>query len=86
MDSAKLQLLLVEDDIDLATAVIDYFELEKIQCEHASNGLSGFNLITSNATLLITSSGVPIHSRNLRIFHEKVRPGCQLHLNPQLKQ
>ena len=48
MDSDKLQLLLVEDDIDLATAVIDYFDLENIHCEHASNGLSGFNLIETN--------------------------------------
>ena len=48
MDLDKLQLLLVEDDIDLATAVIDYFELENIHCEHASNGLSGFNLIKAN--------------------------------------
>ena len=48
MDLDKLKLLLVEDDIDLATAVIDYFELEKIQCDHAANGLSGFNLIKSN--------------------------------------
>ncbi|MEL0659578.1 response regulator transcription factor [Psychromonas arctica] len=48
MDLDKLQLLLVEDDIDLATAVIDYFELEKIKCDHAANGLSGFNLIKSN--------------------------------------
>ncbi|TEW54581.1 response regulator transcription factor [Psychromonas sp. RZ22] len=48
MDTDKLQLLLVEDDIDLATAIIDYFELDKINCDHASNGLSGFNLIQSN--------------------------------------
>jgi len=48
MDIDKLQLLLVEDDIDLATAVIDYFELERIQCDHAANGLSGFNLIKAN--------------------------------------
>jgi DNA-binding response OmpR family regulator len=48
MDLEKLQLLLVEDDIDLATAVIDYFDLEKIQCDHAANGLSGFNLIKTN--------------------------------------
>ncbi|WP_298939856.1 response regulator transcription factor [uncultured Psychromonas sp.] len=48
MDLDKLQLLLVEDDIDLATAVIDYFGLEKIKCDHAANGLSGFNLIKSN--------------------------------------
>jgi len=44
----NLQLLLVEDDIDLATGIIDYFELEGIQCDHAANGLSGLNLIKSN--------------------------------------
>ena len=43
-----MQLLLVEDDIDLATAIVDYFELENIECDHAANGLSGFNLIKSN--------------------------------------
>jgi len=48
MDLDKLQLLLVEDDIDLASAVIDYLELEDIHCEHASNGLSGLNLIKNN--------------------------------------
>lgn len=48
MDLNKLQLLLVEDDIDLASAVIDYFELEDIHCEHASNGISGLNLIKNN--------------------------------------
>ena len=43
-----LNLLLVEDDIDLATAVIDYFELEGIQCDHAANGVVGLNLIEAN--------------------------------------
>ena len=43
-----LNLLLVEDDIDLATAVIDYFELENIQCDHAGNGVLGLNLIEKN--------------------------------------
>lgn len=43
-----LKLLLVEDDIDLATAVIDYLELEDMQCDHAINGLVGLNLIEKN--------------------------------------
>ncbi|HBF48434.1 MAG TPA: two-component system response regulator, partial [Shewanella frigidimarina] len=30
MNTDKLQLLLVEDDLDLATAVIEYLELEDI--------------------------------------------------------
>lgn len=40
-----LDLLLVEDDLDLATSVIDYYELEDIQCDHAINGLVALNLI-----------------------------------------
>ena len=47
--SMVLKLLLVEDDIDLATAVIDYLELENIQCDHAINGLVGLNLIEKNS-------------------------------------
>ncbi|MCC4832475.1 response regulator transcription factor [Shewanella sp. 10N.7] len=46
--SDNLQLLLVEDDIDLATAIIDYLELEDIQCDHAANGAVGLNLIEAN--------------------------------------
>lgn len=41
----NLQLLLVEDDLDLAKAIVDYLALEDIQCDHAANGLSGLNLI-----------------------------------------
>lgn len=44
-----LNLLLVEDDIDLATAVIDYLELEDIQCDHAPNGVVGLHLIEKNS-------------------------------------
>ncbi|MGF1681280.1 response regulator transcription factor [Photobacterium minamisatsumaniensis] len=44
----SLQILLVEDDIDLATAIIEYLELVGIQCDYAANGLSGYNLIGSN--------------------------------------
>ncbi|QLE85614.1 response regulator transcription factor [Shewanella sp. Scap07] len=44
----NLQLLLVEDDIDLATAIIDYLELEDIQCDHAANGAVGLHLIETN--------------------------------------
>lgn len=43
-----LNLLLVEDDLDLATAVIDYLELEDMQCDHAGNGVVGLNLIEKN--------------------------------------
>ena len=37
--------LLVEDDLDLATTVVDYLELENIQCDHAPNGIAGLQFI-----------------------------------------
>jgi len=40
--------LLVEDDIDLATTIVDYLEIESIPCDHASNGLMGLNLVQRN--------------------------------------
>ncbi|MGY0585312.1 MAG: response regulator transcription factor [Paraglaciecola chathamensis] len=40
-----MNVLLVEDDIDLATTIVDYLELESMACDHASNGLMGLNLI-----------------------------------------
>lgn len=43
-----LKILVVEDDIDLATAVIDYMELEDINADYASDGAVGYNLITTH--------------------------------------
>ncbi|MCG8313074.1 MAG: response regulator transcription factor [Pseudomonadales bacterium] len=43
-----LTVLLVEDDIDLAQTVVQYLELEQIQCDHASNGVAGLNLMQRN--------------------------------------
>ncbi|MEX1201018.1 MAG: response regulator transcription factor [Methylophaga sp.] len=40
-----LSVLLIEDDLDLAQTVIDYFQLESIQCDHASNGAAGLTLL-----------------------------------------
>lgn len=40
-----LNVLLVEDDLDLATTLVEYLALEDIQCDHASNGVAGLNLI-----------------------------------------
>lgn len=38
------QVLLVEDDIDLAETVSSFLELEGIDCDHAYNGSAGLNL------------------------------------------
>lgn len=44
-----LKVLVVEDDIDLATAIIDYMELEEINADYAANGAVGYNLISNNS-------------------------------------
>ncbi len=41
-------ILLVEDDFDLAETVIQYLELEGIECDHATNGEAGLNLAREN--------------------------------------
>lgn len=43
-----MNILLVEDDLDLAQTVVQYLELEAIDCDHASNGVTGLNLIRQN--------------------------------------
>lgn len=42
--SANIMVLLIEDDMDIAGTVSDYFELEGIECDHAYDGESGFEL------------------------------------------
>lgn len=41
-----LNLLLIEDDLDLADTVVQYLELEGIRCDHAANGMAGLQLAT----------------------------------------
>lgn len=43
-----MNILLVEDDLDLAATVIQYLELEDIQCDHASNGMAGLQFMQDN--------------------------------------
>lgn len=44
----SINVLLVEDDIDLASTVVDYLEIEGIDCDHATNGVQGLSLIEAN--------------------------------------
>ena len=48
MSDQAVQVLLVEDDRDLAASVADYLALEKICVDHAYNGQAGLQLVTSN--------------------------------------
>ncbi len=43
-----LNVLLIEDNLDLALTVIDYLELESIDCDHASNGVLGLQLLENH--------------------------------------
>jgi DNA-binding response OmpR family regulator len=43
-----VHVLLVEDDLDLATTIIDYLELEGITCDHAANGIAGLALFSNH--------------------------------------
>ncbi len=49
MNSKPLQVLLVEDDRDLAASVADYLLLEKISVDHAYNGQAGLTLVLENS-------------------------------------
>ncbi|MFC6632750.1 response regulator transcription factor [Microbulbifer taiwanensis] len=40
-----LNILLVEDDLDLAQTLVQYLALEEIRCDHASNGVAGLHLM-----------------------------------------
>lgn len=42
------QILLVEDDRDLALSIIDHLELEGMACDYAANGLQGKSLLSEN--------------------------------------
>lgn len=42
-----INVLLVEDDIDLADTIVDYLELSNINCMHVANGVAGLNLAQS---------------------------------------
>ncbi len=43
-----IRALLIEDDFDLANTVIDFLSIDGIECDHASNGVSGLNFIEKN--------------------------------------
>lgn len=55
-----LNVLLVEDDRDLALAVIDHLEIENIICDYAANGIEGAGLINQNSyDVLILDLNMP---------------------------
>lgn len=60
MSFNHLQLLIVEDDHDLASAVIDYLALEDIQCDYVANGLACLQLVEkTNYDVIILDINLP---------------------------
>lgn len=43
-----LNVLLVEDDLDLAETVVEFLQLDKIACDHCANGRAALDLIERN--------------------------------------
>ena len=56
-----LNVILIEDDIDLAAMLIDYLKLESIECDHASNGVASLSLIRNknNYQVIILDINLP---------------------------
>ncbi len=55
-----LNILLAEDDRDLALAIIDHLEIENILCDYAANGIEGKALIEQNSyDVLILDINMP---------------------------
>ncbi len=55
-----LNVMLIEDDIDLAQTIVQYLELEDINCDHAANGMSGLELIQhENYDVIILDINLP---------------------------
>lgn len=48
-----LQILIVEDDLDLASTIMDYLSEQGMQMDYAANGLSGLNFLKSRRYDLI---------------------------------
>jgi DNA-binding response OmpR family regulator len=44
-----ISVLVVEDDLDLATAVVEYLQLEGMRCDHAGNGVTALELAQGGA-------------------------------------
>lgn len=55
-----LQILLAEDDLDLADTIIQFMEISDINCDHADNGVSAVNLTeTNNYDVIILDVRMP---------------------------
>ncbi len=55
-----MQVLLIEDDIDLAATISEYLAARGVDCDHAYDGLSGLHIATtSSPDVIILDVGLP---------------------------
>ena len=72
----KCRALLIEDDIRLASAVVQYFELNAILCDHCCDGEKALNLIAQNSyDVLITDINMP-HMSGVALCEQLRKIGC----------
>lgn len=69
-----MQILLVEDNMDLAELVIEYLQAEAIECDIAYNGSMALNLIENNSYQVIVSD-VMMPKMDGFSFLDKLRSG-----------
>ena len=67
-----MQVLLVEDDMDLAELVIEYLEAEAMECDIAYNGSMALNLLEENTYQVIVSDVMMPKMDGFRLL-EKLR-------------
>lgn len=67
-----MQVLMIEDDRDLAALASDYLQLEAIQCDHAYSGTAGLNLAVQHYYDLILLDVMLPHMDGLTVC-EKLR-------------
>ncbi|WP_233243760.1 response regulator transcription factor [Bacterioplanes sanyensis] len=73
-----LNVLLVEDDLDLAASLLDMMQLEDIGCDHASNGLAGLQLLQhSEYDVLILDLNLP-KLDGLSVCRQARAQGCDV--------
>jgi len=59
----SLRLLLIEDDIDLANGIVEFLELEDIECDFACDGVTGENLALANpCDIIVLDLNLPMRS------------------------
>jgi len=72
----NMRILLVEDHLDIAGIVFDYFELKGYELDHAANGEFGLELGLANSYDLIVLDIMLPRMDGLTVCRAVLPPGC----------